>query len=89
MIVAWRADGGLQTRFDPSLALALQPALAAYELDRAVGVTFGNLGACGSWCLCVWLSLFALYSSLPSSHVPLLFHPLPPLQTSKPPSSLA
>lgn len=89
MIVAWRADGGLQTRFDPSLALALQPALAAYELDRAVGVTFGNLGACGWWCLCVWLSLFVLFTSLPSSHVPLLFRPPPPLQTFKPPSSLA
>jgi len=46
LIVAWRADAGLQTRFDPALAMALQPALAAYELDRAVGVTFGNQGAC-------------------------------------------
>lgn len=44
MLVAWRADAGLQTRFDPALAIALQPALAAYELDRAVGVTFGNQG---------------------------------------------
>jgi len=44
MIVAWRADAGLQTRFDPALAMALQPALAAYEMDRAVGVTFGNQG---------------------------------------------
>ena len=44
MIVAWRSDAGLQTRFDPALAMALQPALAAYELDRAVSVTFGNQG---------------------------------------------
>ena len=38
----WRSDAGLQTRFDERLARALQPALAAYELDRAVGVSFGN-----------------------------------------------
>jgi centrosomal protein CEP76 len=38
----WRAESGLQTRFDDSLGLVLQPALAAYELDRATGVTFGN-----------------------------------------------
>eukprot|EP00606_Chrysophyceae_sp_TOSAG23-5_P001494 GSChrysophyteH2.ASY1.ANO1.1.1 assembled CDS len=38
----WRADAGLQTNFDEQLGLVLQPALAAYELDRATGVTFGN-----------------------------------------------
>ncbi len=38
----WRADAGLQTHFDDGLGLVLQPALAAYELDRATGVTFGN-----------------------------------------------
>ena len=41
-LAAWRAEHGLQTRFDEDLALVLQPALAAYELDRATGVTFGN-----------------------------------------------
>ena len=39
---SWRAEHGLQTRFDDDLSLVLQPALAAYELDRATGVTFGN-----------------------------------------------
>ncbi len=38
----WRAEVGLQTQFDHELGLVLQPALAAYELDRATGVTFGN-----------------------------------------------
>ncbi len=41
-VAAWRAEHGLQTRFDSDLSLVLQPALAAYELDRATGVTFGN-----------------------------------------------
>jgi len=41
-LAAWRAGIGLQTHFDDELGLALQPALAAYELDRATGVTFGN-----------------------------------------------
>jgi hypothetical protein len=38
----WRLENSLATIFDGDLALILQPALAAYELDRAVGVTFGN-----------------------------------------------
>jgi centrosomal protein CEP76 len=42
MLVAWRAENGLQTHFDDELSTILQPALAAYEMDRATGVTFGN-----------------------------------------------
>ena len=38
----WRAEHGLQTHFDDELSQILQPALAAYEMDRATGVTFGN-----------------------------------------------
>ena len=41
-LCAWRAENGLQTKFDDELSMVLQPALAAYELDRATGVTFGN-----------------------------------------------
>lgn len=42
LITSIRADTGLQTRFDQHLALLLQPALAAYEMDRATGTSFGN-----------------------------------------------
>ena len=41
-IADWRLENSLASVFDGDLALILQPALAAYELDRAVGVTFGN-----------------------------------------------
>ena len=41
-IADWRLENSLASIFDGDLGLILQPALAAYELDRAVGVTFGN-----------------------------------------------
>jgi centrosomal protein CEP76 len=41
-IADWRLENSLASVFDGELGLILQPALAAYELDRAVGVTFGN-----------------------------------------------
>ena len=41
-IADWRLENSLASVFDNELGLILQPALAAYELDRAVGVTFGN-----------------------------------------------
>ena len=41
-IADWRLENSLASVYDGDLALILQPALAAYELDRAVGVTFGN-----------------------------------------------
>lgn len=37
-----RRGQGLQTHFDETLAVILHPALASYEMDRAVGCTFGN-----------------------------------------------
>jgi hypothetical protein len=41
-VCAWltslRADKGLPTQFDPTLAVLLQPALVAYELERTLGV---------------------------------------------------
>lgn len=37
-----RLDKGLQTHFDDQLALILQTALSAYELDRTMGVSVGN-----------------------------------------------
>ena len=42
ILVLWRSEHGLQTHFDEELSHILQTALAAYELDRATGVTFGN-----------------------------------------------
>lgn len=42
LITSWRAEHGLTTKVDETLSQILQPALAAYELDRATGVTFGN-----------------------------------------------
>ena len=42
LITSWRAEHGLVTKIDDTLSQILQPALAAYELDRATGVTFGN-----------------------------------------------
>lgn len=41
-IAMWRLEKSLATTFDHQLSLILQPAIAAYELDRAVGVSFGN-----------------------------------------------
>lgn len=74
MIVSWRSEAGLQTRFDPALSMALQPALAAYELDRAVGVTFGNQGT--HWP--------AFYQAAASSHLaPTLTNPPTPPPASR------
>jgi hypothetical protein len=42
IVRAMRNDLGLQTVFDEKLAVILQPALLAYEMDRAVGCSFGN-----------------------------------------------
>lgn len=37
-----RAQDGVHTFWDDDLAVITQPALASYELDRVIGVTFGN-----------------------------------------------
>jgi len=37
-LTALRADKGLPTQYDPTLAVLLQPALVAYELERTLGV---------------------------------------------------
>ena len=41
-LVSWREELGLITQFDDQLEILLQPALAAYELERCTGVSFGN-----------------------------------------------
>eukprot|EP01036_Dinobryon_divergens_P029379 gene29379-38464_t len=41
-ILNLRTDAGLQSFFDEQLAIILQPALLAYEWDRAVGCSFGS-----------------------------------------------
>lgn len=37
-----RAQDGVHTFWDDELAVIAQPALASYELDRVIGITFGN-----------------------------------------------
>ena len=38
MIASMRADRGLATQFDDQLSIILQPALAAYEMERTLGM---------------------------------------------------
>jgi hypothetical protein len=45
MIVQWRLELGLQTRFDDRLSQALTPVLMSYELDRAAGATVASSNA--------------------------------------------